>query len=62
MADENGKATFNLKLPPASRNSFKKKTHDRGLTMQAALAAFVESYNEKPDKFRLVMEVVAETC
>lgn len=60
MADENGKVAFNLKLPDESRDAFKKNTHDRGLTMQAALAAFVESYNENPDRFRLVMEVVAE--
>ena len=61
MAEENGKATFNLKLPPGSRDTFKTNTHDRGMTMQAALAAFVESYNENPDRFRLVMEVVTET-
>ena len=60
MGEENGKATFNLKLPAGSRNDFKENTHDRGLTMQAALAAFVESYNENPDRFRLVMEVTAE--
>ena len=60
MAEENGKATFNLKLPVDSRNSFKEKTHDRGLTMQAALAAFVESYIEKPDRYRLVMTEVVD--
>lgn len=63
MADdksqENGKvATFNLKLPSIRRDDFKRNTHDRGLTMQAALAAFVESYNDNPDRFRLVMEMV----
>lgn len=55
---ENGKlATFNLKLSSRVRDVFKSNTHDRGLTMQAALAAFVESYNDNPDRFRLVMEM-----
>lgn len=58
-SSENGRlATFNLKLSGRVRDIFKTNTHDRGLTMQAALAAFVESYNDNPDKFRLVMEKV----
>ena len=60
-ASENGKiATFNLKLVGDVRDEFKANTHDRGMTMQAALAAFVESYNDNPDRFRLVMVEVVD--
>jgi hypothetical protein len=48
---------FNLKLRASIRKKFKNAAHYNGTTMQAVLAAFVESYIESPGKFRIKMEV-----
>jgi hypothetical protein len=50
-------AIVNLKLPEDDRVRFRESTRDQGLTMQAALQAFVNSYNNDPEKFKLIMEV-----
>jgi len=49
---------FNLKLRPDVKSRLKTITHDRGMTMQAVLSAFAESYSQNPDGFRITMEVV----
>jgi len=49
---------MNLNLRESTKGDFKKNTKSRGTNMQTVLAAFVESYNDNPDKFRLTMEVV----
>ena len=53
-------APFNLKLPKDVKSEFKRKTHERGTTMQAVLSAFTLSYIKNPDKFQIKMEVIEE--
>ena len=60
MAGENKMTTFNLKLPEDIRRKFKKVTHDRATTMQAVSLAFIESFVENPEKFKIKMEIVVE--
>jgi len=49
--------TFNLKLQDSVRARFKNITHERGISMQTALAAFVEAYISDPNKFKIKIEI-----
>jgi len=51
--------TFNLKLQEHVREKFKNITHKKGITMQTALSAFVESYISDPERYRIRMEVAS---
>lgn len=55
----NGKfKTINLKIRGDAKVEFLRITHERHTTMQDVLSAFVDSYVDNPDKFRIKMEVV----
>jgi hypothetical protein len=55
----NGKfKTINLKIKGDTKKDFLEITHSRHTTMQDVLAAFVDSYVENPEKFRIKMEVM----
>lgn len=49
--------TFNLKLRESVRKKFKAIAHNHGISMQAILSAFIESYIANPDKYKIKMEV-----
>lgn len=53
----NGYKPINLKIPVGTKDVFLQETRKRHTTMQAVLLAFVESYVEDPDRFRIRMEV-----
>jgi len=48
----------NLKLPDDVHGKFHTLVKESGGTMQSVLAAFVESYVEDPDNFKIKLEVV----
>ena len=56
MKNDN-QVVFNFKLPRDRREKLKQTTRERGLTMQSVLSAFVESYIQNPDSFKVKMEV-----
>lgn len=61
LTKENGRAklkTINLKVPEDPKDNFHENTRRQGGTMQSVLLAFINSYNEDPSKFRVMLEVV----
>jgi len=58
--DGNKMTTFNLKLSDDTRRKFKSVAHNKGVTMQAILSAFTESFIDDPDKFKIKMEVIKD--
>lgn len=49
---------FMLKIGRLTRDRFKEITHIKGGTMQSILSAFIESYVDNPDNYRLKLEVI----
>lgn len=48
---------INLKLPQDTHEKFHEKVKESGSTMQSVLAAFVASYIENPEQFKIKLEV-----
>lgn len=48
---------INLKLPQETHEKFHERVKESGGTMQSILAAFVMSYIENPEQFKIKMEV-----
>jgi len=58
MEDDDIVKSLPFKLKKSVRRDFKQKAKDNGSNMQAVLGAFVESYIENPERFKIKMEVV----
>jgi len=53
-------ASMNIKIKKSSRDKMKAETHKRGSTVQSTISAFCESYNDDPDRFKMVLVEVGQ--
>jgi len=50
-------STLNLKLLNVQRKEFKETAHKNGTTMQSILSAFIDSYIDDPNKFKIKLSI-----